>query len=172
MRSLLVIFSSMRAKASKADFSDMDDIVSLMRFWACARRWRASRRFFLRLASSILSLRSRRLLLSFSVSSLVRLPRDLELLGVGVVLALPHERLLGQVVAPFLDGEHRLVLPVLRLLVLRLELVVQALLVGNGGGNLLLGLHQLVTHVDDDLVQHLLRILGGGDQIIDVGLDE
>jgi hypothetical protein len=103
---------------------------------------------------------------------LVRLPRGLELLGVRVVLALPDEGLLGEVVAPLLDGEHRLLLPVLRLLVLRLELVAQPLFVGDGGGDLLLGLHQLVAHVNDDLVQHLLRIFGGGDHVVDVRLDE
>src|SRR6185503_1450142 len=67
-RSFVSMRSSMRANASNADFSDIDDIVSAMRFCACARRWRATSRFFLRLASSILSFRSRSEFLSFSVS--------------------------------------------------------------------------------------------------------
>ena len=82
MRSLVAIFSSIRANASKADFSDIDDIVSAMRFCACARRWRARSRFFLRFASSILSLRSRSDDLELLGLGLVRLPRQLELLRV------------------------------------------------------------------------------------------
>ena len=45
-------------------------------------------------------------------------------------------------------------------------------LVGDGGGHLLLGLRQLIAHVHEDLVQHLLRILGLRDQVIDVGLEQ
>ena len=67
-RSRCSIFSSMRANASNALFSASPDIVSLMRFCACARRSRARSRFFFRFASSILSFRSRSAVLSFSVS--------------------------------------------------------------------------------------------------------
>src|SRR6266566_1859894 len=70
LRSLLSIFSSMRANASNADFSEMCDIVSLMRFCASVRRCFASRRFFLRFASSMLSLRLRSESLRRSVSCL------------------------------------------------------------------------------------------------------
>src|SRR5256714_11847772 len=70
LRSLLSIFSSMRANASNADFSEMCDIVSLIRFCASVRRCLASRRFFLRFASSILSLRLRSESLRRSVSCL------------------------------------------------------------------------------------------------------
>jgi len=37
-RSFVSMRSSIRANASNADFSDIDDIVSAMRFWAWARR--------------------------------------------------------------------------------------------------------------------------------------
>ena len=88
------------------------------------------------------------------------------------VLAVPHERLLGEVVAPFLDGEHRAALPVLRLLVLGVGLVAEPLLVGDRRGDLLLGLHELAAHVDEDLRQHLLGIFGPGDEVVDVGLEQ
>src|SRR5437879_3934973 len=45
------------------------------------------------------------------------------------------------------------------------------LLIGNGGGHLLLGLRQLIAHVDDELLENLLRILGARDQIVDVRPD-
>jgi hypothetical protein len=81
---------------------------------------------------------------------------------------LPNKRLLGEVVAAFLDGEHGALLPVLGLAPFGVGLVAEALLIGDGGGHLLLGLRQLRAHVDENLVQHLLRILGGGDEIVDV----
>ena len=126
----------------------------------------------MRLASSILSLRSRSWFLSFSVSSRCCSQVVCELLAVAGVLGLADERLLGEIVAPFLDGQHGAALPVLRLLELGVGLVAQALLVGDRGGHLLLGLHELAAHVDEDLRQHLLRILGLGDQVVDVGLEE
>ena len=45
-------------------------------------------------------------------------------------------------------------------------------LVGDGDGDLLLRLHQLRVHVQDDLVQHLLGVLRFADQVIQVALDE
>src|SRR5215213_8624400 len=47
-------------------------------------------------------------------------------------------------------------------------LVTEPFLIGDRGGHLLLGLRELRTHVDEDLIQHLLRILGGGDEVVDV----
>ena len=86
-----------------------------------------------------------------------------------LVFGLTHEGLLGEIVAPFLHREHGLVLPIGGRLVLGLRLVLEALLVGDRGGHLLLGLRELIAHVGHDLVQHLLRILRLGDQVIDVG---
>src|SRR5437879_3934975 len=48
----------------------------------------------------------------------------------------------------------------------------EPLLIGNGGGRLLLGLRQLIAHVDDELLENLLRILGARDQIVDVRPDQ
>jgi hypothetical protein len=98
----------------------------------------------------------------------VRLPRELHLLAARNVLAAPHERLLGEVVASFLHREHCAVLPLLGLAQLLRGLVLEALLVRDRGGDLLLRLHELRAHVDDDLVQHLLRLFCRRDQVIDV----
>jgi hypothetical protein len=48
----------------------------------------------------------------------------------------------------------------------------QALLVRDRDRHLLLRLDKLVLHVDDDLVQHLLRVFRLGDQIVQVRFDE
>ena len=58
----------MRSNVSNALLSLIEPIVSWMRFCASARRCRATRMFFLRLASSILSFRARNEFLSASVS--------------------------------------------------------------------------------------------------------
>ena len=122
----------------------------------------------MRFASSILSFRSRSEFLSFSVSARCVSQVCSSCCAVRHVLALPHQRLLGEVVATFLDREHRLLLPVVRLLELGVRLIPQALLVGDRRGDLLLGLGQLSPHVDEDLVEHLLRILRPRDQVVDV----
>src|SRR6185295_7026971 len=69
LRSSCSICSAIRSKVSKALLSEIEDIVSWMRLCASARFWRATRMFFLRFASSILSLRARSEALSLSVSS-------------------------------------------------------------------------------------------------------
>jgi hypothetical protein len=63
-------------------------------------------------------------------------------------------------------------LPFLGLAQLLRGLILQSLLVSNRGGYLLLGFHKLRAHVDDDLIQHLLRLFSRRDQIIDVGSEE
>ncbi len=69
-RSLASIFSVIRSNDSKALLSDIPDIVSWMRCCASARLARATRMFFFRLASSILSLSWRSESLSASDSAL------------------------------------------------------------------------------------------------------
>jgi hypothetical protein len=123
-----------------------------MRLCASARFWRAIRMFFLRFASSIRSFSWRSDSLSFSVSS--------------------QQRLLRQVVPPFLHGEHGPALPVLGALFFLVHLRRQALLVGDGRRHLLLRLRQLIAHIHDQLVQHLFRILGAGNQVADVRPDQ
>jgi hypothetical protein len=49
---------------------------------------------------------------------------------------------------------------------------VQLLLVGDGDRNGLLGLDQLLLHLQQHLVQHLLGILCLGDEVVEVALDE
>ena len=99
---------------------------------------------------------------------LVLEPGLVQLLGALEVLVVADQRLLGEVVAALLHREHRPALPVLRLLLHRLGVGLELLLVRDGGGHLLLGLGQLGLHVQDQLVQHLLRVLGPGDQVVDV----
>src|SRR3954469_23782108 len=84
------------------------------------------------------------------------------------MLALAQERLLGEVVAILAYREYGALLPLLRLLVLGVGLIAQTLLVGNGGSDLLLGLDELLPHVDQDLIQHLLGVFGPRDQVVDV----
>ena len=88
------------------------------------------------------------------------------------MLGLADEGLLGEIVAAFLNGQHGATLPVLRLLVLRVGLVAQALLVGDGHGHLLLCLGELASHLLENLRQHLLGIFGLGDEVVDVALEE
>jgi hypothetical protein len=161
----------MRAKASKALFSLIPDIVgdALLRLRAPLAR-EEEVLLALRLFDLVVEVAER--VLEFFRLGLVRLPGLLELLPMLRVLGVAQERLLGEIVAPLLHGEHRLLLPVLRGLVLGLHLVLEALFVGDRAGHLLLGLRQLIAHVDDDLVQHLLRILGLRDQVVDVGLEQ
>src|SRR5579863_9653617 len=102
----------------------------------------------------------------------VRLPGRFKLLPVREVLVLPEQRLLREVVAPLPDRQHRAVLPILRLAMLLVGLVAQPLLIRDRRRDLLLRLHELRLHVDDDLIQHLLGMFGRGDEIVDVGAEE
>ncbi len=88
------------------------------------------------------------------------------------MLAAAHERLLGELVLILLHGEHRSPLPILSLFQLLPRLILEALLVGDGGGDLLLRLYQLRAHVEDDLIEHLLGLLEFRDHRIDVGPEE
>ena len=88
------------------------------------------------------------------------------------MLAAPHQRLLGEIVLTLLHGQHRAALPILCFLELLARLVLEAFLVGDGGGDLLLRLHQLGPHVEDDLIEHLLGLLEFRDHRVDVGSEE
>jgi hypothetical protein len=55
---------------------------------------------------------------------------------------------------------------------LLLELLREPLLVGDRRSDLLLRLDELVVHVQNDLVQHLLRVFGFADEIVQVRFDE
>ncbi len=81
-------FWAIRSKVSKALVSDSPRIVSWMAFWASARFCRAMRMFFLRLASSILSLSDAQLILELVDGVLLQLPLLAELALHLVVLVL------------------------------------------------------------------------------------
>ena len=99
-------------------------------------------------------------------------PRLLQLDRVLYVLVVAQQGLLGEVVTPFLYGEHGALLPVFGEFLLLLGLRREPLLIGDRGGHLLLGFRQLAPHVDDQLLENLFRILGPRDQVRDVGPDQ
>ena len=85
---------------------------------------------------------------------------------------MPDQGLFGQVVPAFFYGQHGPVLPIPGLLDLVIQLGPELPLVRDGGRHLPLGFGQLVPHVQDDLIEHLLRVLGPGDQIVDVRFEK
>ena len=80
--------------------------------------------------------------------------------------------LLRELVLVLLNGEHRPALPVFGFLELLTGLILKPLLVGDRGSDLLLCLYQLRSHVENDLVEHLLGLLELGDHRVDVGAEE
>ena len=88
------------------------------------------------------------------------------------VLVVPQQRLLGEVVAPFLHRQHGALLPVFGEFLLLLGLGREPLLVRDRRRHLLLGFRQLGAHVDDQLVEHFFRVLGARDQVVDVRPDQ
>src|SRR5690606_35728952 len=100
------------------------------------------------------------------------LPGLLERGGALGVLLLPQQRLAREVVAALAHGEHRAVLPLCGLPALLLDLRLELALIRDGDGDLLLGARELLAHVDDHLVENLLRVLTAGDRVVDVGADE
>ena len=146
--------------------------MSWIAFCASARFWRAIRMFFLRFASSILSLSVRSWSFSLSTACFCSshcLPNSACWLSCSSLRA---QRLLGQDVVAGAHRHHRLALPLLRQLDLLVPLLLQALLVGDRDRDLLLRLDQLVLHLEHDLVQHLLRVFRLADEIVEVRFDE
>src|SRR3982074_2500369 len=88
------------------------------------------------------------------------------------MLVIARQRLLGEIVTAFLHGEDGAFLPVLGQLLFLLGLRGEPLLIGDGGGDLLPGFRELVAHVDDELLENLLRVLGARDQVVDVRPDQ
>src|SRR6266487_6985718 len=124
----------------------------------------------LRLLDPIVQLAERQLeLLGFLAMlhpRLVQLHRALR------VLVVTQQGLLREVVPPLLHRQHGPALPILGALLLGVHLRRETLLVRDGRRHLLFGLRQLTAHVDDQLVQHLFRILGTVDQVVDVRPDQ
>jgi len=84
------------------------------------------------------------------------------------VLLLPDKSLLGQVVSAFLHRQHGPVLPIPGLFDFVVQLRPELSFVGDGCRHLPLGLGQLVPHIQNDLIQHLLGVLRPSNQIVDV----
>ena len=85
-----------------------------------------------------------------------------------LVFLLAGERLNGEVVAVAAHEGHRLLLPVFRRGLVALEIFGQSFLVGDRHGDAALRLHQLLAHVGDRLIQHLLRVFGPVDEVVQV----
>jgi hypothetical protein len=51
-------------------------------------------------------------------------------------------------------------------------LLLQQVLIGHGDRHLRLDLQQLVLHVEDDLLDHLLRVLGAIDEVVEIRPDQ
>ena len=75
----------------------------------------------------------------------------------------------GQVVVALLHRHFGLAPPLRGLLLVLGAFLSEQVLVGNGDGHLRLYLKQLVLHVQHDLFQHPLRILGLLHQVVQIG---
>src|SRR5205085_2736519 len=82
------------------------------------------------------------------------------------------ERGARELVVTFVDRQLRLAHPLGDLGVVVLLLLRQQMLVGDRNGDLRLHLHHLVLHVKDDLLEHLLRLFGLVDEIIQIRADQ
>jgi hypothetical protein len=100
------------------------------------------------------------------------LPGVGEMNGALGVLLLPHERLLGQIVAALAHRQHGAMLPVAGQLLLFFHLRLELPLIRDGDGDFGLRLLQLIAHIEKNLVEHLLRILSLRDRIIYVRPDQ
>ena len=69
----------------------------------------------------------------------------------------------------FFDGELGFAVPLLDGVLMLLELAVEEVLVGDGHGDLGLDLHELVLHVEDELLGELLGVFGFVDEVVNVG---
>ncbi len=84
------------------------------------------------------------------------------------MLLLSDQSLLREVVLAFLHGQHRAVLPLTHLFDFAVELRSELTLVRDGRRDFPLGLRELIAHIQNDLIQHLFRVFGPGDEIVDV----
>src|SRR5438067_4523164 len=77
-----------------------------------------------------------------------------------------------QLVVAFVDRQLRLAHPLADLRLVFLLLLRQEMFVGDGDGDLRLHLHHLILHVENHLLEHLLRIFGLVDEVIEIGANE
>ena len=78
----------------------------------------------------------------------------------------------GQVVLFLVDGQFCLAHPLRHFVFIFFLLFFQQVLVGDGNRHLRLDLQKLVLHVEDDLLDHLFRMLGLVDQVVEIGPDQ
>ena len=107
--------------------------------------------------------------LCFSGLSFPGLLEDHRAIG---VLLLTQQCLLREVIASFLDRQHRSVLPVALLFDLGLKLCLELPLIGDGRSHITLGTRQLLAHVQNDLIEHLFGIFRPRDEIVDVRFND
>src|SRR5690606_29457317 len=88
------------------------------------------------------------------------------------VLLLPQQRLTGEVVSALPNGEDGTALPFLGLPALLLDLRLELALIRDRDGDLLLRAGELLAHVEDHLVEDLLRVLTARDRVVEVGANE
>lgn len=74
----------------------------------------------------------------------------------------------GQVILLFLHGEFGFTVPLVRGVLVLLDLLLEEVLVGDGNGDLGLDLKELIFHVKDELLAELLRVFGFLDKVVDV----
>src|SRR5690606_32933832 len=82
------------------------------------------------------------------------------------------QRLTGEVVSALPNGEDGTALPFLGLPALLLDLRLELALIRDRDGDLLLRAGELLSHVEDHLVEDLLRVLTARDRVVEVGVNE
>jgi len=80
----------------------------------------------------------------------------------------PLQRRPREVIGGFLYRQLRLTLPLHHRVLMLLAFLVQHMLIRNGNRHLRLHLHQLVLHIEHQLLKQLLRILRLLDQVIQI----
>ena len=78
----------------------------------------------------------------------------------------------GQVVLLLVDGELCFAHPLRDFVFILFLLFFQQVLVGDGDRHLGLDLQKLVLHVKDHLLDHLFRMLGFVDQVVEIGAEQ
>src|SRR6266536_4074064 len=105
--------------------------------------------------------------LSFLIADLLR-----ETSGQLTIALHAMQRGAGQVVFFFADSELGLAHPFGGFLFVFFLLFFEKVLVGDGDRHLRLHLQELVLHVEDDLLDHLFRVFGLVNQVVDVRADQ
>jgi hypothetical protein len=82
------------------------------------------------------------------------------------------QRRTGQVVLAAIDRQLRLAQPLGGLLVVFLLFLLEHVLIRDGNRDLCLDLQQLILHIENDLLDHLRRVLRLVDEIVQVRLHE